>query len=914
MATVNHRRRPVTYGKNSRKPTANLSPAAVDTFSQIALADEVRSITSLTFPDRKKCASKSASVIERSDASQGPGYPLQNLSNSSLISNLGAGSSLEKKDALYDLPSSDEEGRSQSTAPRARGRKRRRVVSKVKSKESAAGVDNGLPRPGNVFKASRSHISESPPGQLSPGVSTSRITASKRARARKLGRSTADIVQPSPSGCTLHKADRPAYRESLGKSDAIAGPVEPISSSFTPTKEPAGIAGADKVRQQRLPSKANQLPIKKSFSSELKHEDPGIALPSSPSELQVGLVRDAEFNRAPAFPQTPLKRSKLANQVTSPHQRDLWEMLLPTNHVNDSPTGLNVPDLKIAYGESCNKAFLGEQRTGDTHKASSKSSRAKQRRRLVDTLQRQDTISSNGDVNLDDATTSDGIDSEIETNISCVEENNFDPNHESQLISNDDKEPMVGVRSEDRRIRSTSQPLQVLSGLGAKATYARQRSYLTEVGSNEATMLDLPVLQDLATERRLRNGASQNHAKRLQSSQSQHEISEEPEERHGPVLRSIHELRRAGGNSRLVYEMEAMVDDISDQNSTPLALKRRRLLELTIRLQDSSFNQTFVDQGFESRLLDRTKTCSDAVESVLISAAILQLLVGTVSTGFLSKISSPPVVQFLIGLLDSCQDITSISNMRIRNMSPVAHSELIDFRNKFLTSHLWSTGKPRAITAQLLSLQIFERLIRQTRETGSVEDVLPHHAIRRITQTLADPRAIATSNFSDEPTAEFQLAVSILESRTITKKDEIDNELWSGTTLEIILDLLPSLDTRFTEVHEGLRSLTLRLYLNLTNNNPELCRAFARPDVLQAVFNTVVSHFSDVSGSTVANALALDSLILSLGSLINLAEWCDSVRESTLDIHLDGSTYLDLFLEIFISNSKKTAEVCAAAL
>ena len=158
MATVNHRRRPVTYGKTSRKPTANLSPAPVDAFSQTTFADEVRGITNLTFPDRKKYASRAPSAIPRSNTFEGPGRPVQHLSSSSLVSNLGAGSSLETKNALYDLPSSDEETRSQFIAPGAAGRKRRKVVSKVKLKESVAVVDNGLPRPCDVLQASESQI------------------------------------------------------------------------------------------------------------------------------------------------------------------------------------------------------------------------------------------------------------------------------------------------------------------------------------------------------------------------------------------------------------------------------------------------------------------------------------------------------------------------------------------------------------------------------------------------------------------------------------------------------------------------------------------------------------------------------------------------------------------------------------
>ena len=912
MATVNSRRRAVTYGKTSRKPVTNLSPAAVDVFSQIIFTDEVRNISSLKLQtDFKKVSSNGMSNIQNMNVVQEHRHPPQYIpSSSSTSEGPGACSPLDKKDVIYDYPSSCEDSRQWCRAQGAVERKRRKITPEAESNGNAAFISRRLQAPRHVVGTKKSKKPESLTGRESSAGSIPKEPFLRRTHDK-------DRIRKSPARNKTRRQDPAPYtannlacRHGLVDSNNAAGPQQLESRRELP-KEMVTVTAARSVGHLSMPSETPGLPVVGEMLNEQQssiHNSP-LSTPLSGADMKTS--QDQKFNKSAVSPHTPSKRSRSGAQVTTPHQRGLWNMLLPGDASNESPSGLNVPRPQLGSEMHRLSSKARNHCKEDSHGTPERPNRVNERRRLVDTLQGQNAAATGVGLDLDDETTSEEIESDDEINLPFGQENRIHSSLESHGSASSNDEQSLGAQSQDLKTDGNCQVPRVIPGSGMRATYARQRSYLTESGLSEAGIFDPPILLDSATDQRPRKEATQDTPKSLQPLGSLGEHVEETGDSQGPALRSIHELRKAGGNSRLVSEIEAITDDISDETPTFLSLRRNRLLELIRRLQESSFKQIFVDQSYESRLIARLETCSDAVETVLISAVFLECLTGPVTTRVLSKFNSPPVIKFLVGLLDMDQDITTVSKARTFNMSRMAHSELRDFCMNFLDSNVWSVCKPRRITAQALTLQCLECLVRHARGAGSVDSMLPHNAVSRITRVLVDSPRITPLHPSEEPHAEFQLALSILESYTIASRAEFDSAVWSGSTLESILGLLPSLDSRFTGVAESLRSLTLRLYLNLTNNNPELCEAFSRPDVLRSIFDTVISHFSNVTRDGTAQALILDSLILSLGTLINLAEWCESVRQSSLDLHFQGSTYLDWFLQLFINSEQKTAEVGA---
>ena len=909
MATANFRRRAITYGKTSRKPATNQSPAAVDAFSQITFTDEVRSVSnSKVTADSKKASLNGIPNTQNTNAIQEHRHPTQyKPSPSSTSEGHDVCSPSDEKDVIYDYSSSCEDSRQWCRTQGAVGRKRRKLTPEAELNGSAAVIKRRLQAPCHVVEMKKSQDLESLTGRASsagfiPNRSFLRHTSDK------------DHIHKSPAHTKIRSQDRApanklACRNVLEKSNTAAGSRYLASPRQLP-EEMVSVTAASKVGHLSMPRKSSGLPVVGEILNEQQCSTPKFPLSTLPSAADIKASQDHQFDKSSIEPQTPSKCSRSGAQVTTPHQRGLWNMLLPGDDNNDSPGSIDVPGLKLGFDKPRASSKGGYQHREDWQGIPGRPNHATERRRLVDTLQGQNPAAISVDFDHD-GITSEEIESEDDTALQYGLESRVHSSFESHGSASSCDEQFQGAQSQDLTIDGNSQAPRVIPGVGMKATYARHRSYLTEGGLSEAGIFDPPILVDSATERRLRKGTKQDISKGLQPLGSLGEHSEEPGDSQGPALRSIHELRKAGGNSRLVSEIEAITDDISDEAPISLSLRRNRLLELIARLQESSFKQIFVDQSYESRLISRVETYSDGVEKVLISAVFLECLTGPITTRVISQFNSSPVIQFFVSLLDVDQDITVVSKARTFNMSRSAHSELRNFCKNFLDSDVWSVSKPRGVTAQALALQCLECLVRHAKGEGSVDSMLPHYAISRITQILVDSPRITPLHPSEEPNAEFQLALLILESYTIFSRAELDNTVWCGSTLESILGLLPSLDSRFTKVAESLRSLTLRLYLNLTNNNPELCEAFSRPDVLRSIFDTVISHFSEVSRDGTAQALVLDSLILSLGTLINLAEWCESVRQSTLDLCFQSSTYLDHFLQLFISNQQKTAEVGA---
>lgn len=133
--------------------------------------------------------------------------------------------------------------------------------------------------------------------------------------------------------------------------------------------------------------------------------------------------------------------------------------------------------------------------------------------------------------------------------------------------------------------------------------------------------------------------------------------------------------------------------------------------------------------------------------------------------------------------------------------------------------------------------------------------------------------------------------------------------LWADETLKRIVGLLPLL-ALWKEGPYGISQiLTLRLYLNLTNNNPGLCEDFSTPDIATVLFNSIVTNFEQLADPQRDRILVLEILILSLGSFINLAESSEAVRRLVSTLYHDGQSHLDVFLEIYTTKSKRASEV-----
>ena len=625
-----------------------------------------------------------------------------------------------------------------------------------------------------------------------------------------------------------------------------------------------------------------------------------IARPRSKGSRENSSSSADAINQPQTPPHTLPKSFKSTSGTTTPRQRKLWGMLLKDEGRTSSPSILDLPNLKIVDPKV--EKDLGYRPDKDTSKDATQPvpSMQRSRRRLMDNLQR---------VDAEEFISSDSSDEKsISDNDNGSNDGQFQAPTEILTFAS---EALENANTQARKPALPTVVQSLCQAGGLKVTYARQRSYLTEEGLGEAALFSIPITHETATNANHGRRRARAAVAEIEPMRNQHNEMDENECSQGSTMRSIHELRGAGGTVRLISEMETMLDDVDEQNTVSTTLRRSALLDLVVKLQDTSFCRLFVGQGLELRLLANIGASNDIIIDVLYAVAVLHLLVDPTSIQTLPRISAKNVISHLLRLLDNDQDLAQYLRDRKLNMSKLAQLDFKAFFGASLKSSNWRAGSPAKFTPRVLSLQCLEYLVRQTREAGSDADVLPPEAVKQVAMILRPTTARSTQVPAIALTADLQLAVSVLESCTLTKAALASDLVWTGETLDAVIDLLPLLVPSMDQAFGPLRTLLLRLYLNLTNNNAELCKAFTRPDLISAIFDIIISHFQHLSENTtnMQQPSILDNLILSLGSLINLAEWCDDLGHMVLHLRYGAATFLDSLLGIFVAKLEKAGEV-----
>lgn len=887
------RRKTTTYGKHSRRLISTLSSATETEFAQDAGAS-IPGSKGLNRHLQGYGGNKSSSLLPGNSgteqvtdvlACQEP-YP-RSMPRDQLRFSPGRSDSTSDY-LLYDVPLSDDEPVHNATA----SRKRRKILPSktVSGKRSPVYDDNSLQR--HVAAEARrgeGQVLQSPCTTSAAQDVDSTPWAVRHQVAA--GEDPGKGMRESSKDLTLnarHSESHAKAVEQVEKPSVVREQSKPLfRAKFTShrmqntgknsTKTTARPTTPDTVFNSVYPQKAVSDPRSPITSSESAHQRT-----------------------------TPSMSTPATGGATTPRQRELWDKLLVNDAPVRSPSNLDLPNLIIS--EKWPEHYDGRAKScrgscGTRQKPTTLNARSK---KIVDILHQsdpnQDHFSDDFDAMLG-SSSSDNNSEDLHSEPSAAD----GANTVQTSPSAGSQGPVSQFQDQSS---NASQNVPLLHGGCLKVTYARQRSYLTDNDLEEAAMIGLPA----PPESKNNKGYGRRRLEDLSTPQLTKPISEDlggvPDSQ-GGTMRSIHELREAGGNVRLVSELEAILDDIGDFPSGSTSLRRSKLIELFTKLEEPATCRRFVDQGLEGRFIANVGVHNDLISNGLLVAVLLQLMACSSSTLLLRQVGDVRVVSFLVELLGSDQDLLSCARLRGNNMSKAALADLKIFCSALMRSTAWRAGKPTVLSCHVLSLQCLEYIVRQTRGAGSLSEVLSAHAIRRIVATSVPPCSIMPPQPGDISVVSLELAVSILESCTINNAAECQASLWAGETLKRVIGLLPLLSLWKGEDRGMSRTLTLRLYLNLTNNSPGLCKDFSTPELISVMVGIVISHFEQLAGSMldVDKSLLLDDLILTLGSLINLADLSGIARQLVMNLDCGGQSCLDSLLELFINKSKNAAEV-----
>ena len=845
MAATSQQRKITTYGKACRRPLIK-ARFAVDAKSQW---DQGWDLDDVHDKDATTNASSDSALSS-----------LPNLHERQIETLVSSGRS-----SSYEFPSSDEERfKSQDSQARAVMRKKRKLTPDAAKDEKVPPYDHKSLR--------RNHTEYIPIEE--------RYTVAKQIKKKALPVLREDSEPARSTGQVRFKHRLPV----VGR----ANKRQQIDSTRKKRPAVANLTSSATKHVPNDPILPSRPKLRNKSHSDAPHNGPQFPAgqshpPQSPSEL----------------PTTPPRHTSTLKkkETTTPRQRDLWNRLLVDESHSTSPSKLNPPELQIAkYPPESHLSRRSEKVQKKWYK--------NRPERLVDTLnQREASRSPPGNESSDDSI----ITASDNDSMSTSEKSMSSTVNESLSLQPSLSTTQQGQNASVSGGHSTTQVGSKCQSAGPKVTYAQQRSFLTHRPREYEGLHEVkPVAATVCSQYDLDNGI------KALAHDSETEIDhgydvEEIQDLQSGAMRSIHELRQAGGNARLVGELETILEELDDAQEKP-SIRRSALMGLASKFEEASNCRIFVDRGLESRLLLHIDVKDDLIIKSLILAVLLRLNVHCSSATLIPQMREGDVMDFLTELLRSKENLTHSARKRGFNLSKLAQEEYVALCGSLLESDIWRTGKPAFLSCQVLSLQCLEYLVRRQREANMRAEILSIEHILSLFETSV-PELSSMSQLGTDSQVCLHLALSILESCSVGGGSD-SQAVWPQAVIDRLIGVLPGLHYLSSTDKESLEILVLRLYLNLTNKIPSLCEAFAKSSVIHKIFDIVLSYFSGSRTQSMKDQqLLLDRTILSLGCLINFAEVSDAVRDLMLLQRNGQPCILDALLGLFLANNCRTAEV-----
>lgn len=432
--------------------------------------------------------------------------------------------------------------------------------------------------------------------------------------------------------------------------------------------------------------------------------------------------------------------------------------------------------------------------------------------------------------------------------------------------------------------------------LGAKITYSRQRSMLAEQDMAKEMDFDVPLHEGVPpTKLKQRRGS----IPVLAPLHTLYENVESEDGKVGVAIRTIHELRQAGAESRFKDEVEDLLDRIGSPAPQNTA-RRSGLMELAERMRDKSFYTKFMSNGIDQRLFLDLERERDVISGFILISLLISIFDAGITPIIVMQLRQQGITRLLARLIDVDENILAIAKARKSNMSKSAQAMLADQHEALLQLRVWGDLQPLSISPRTASLRCLELMVRQSREAGDTGDILSEQLISNLFALL---EGYYDKEIAAKDTVDFQLALSTLISHSVNPVTGVEEYL------HIVKNIL---EVTMQNSSEGPTVvLLLRLVLNATNNSPTASDAFASPEILRLMCRAVIERFGMLSKFMLEDQrlVLVDHLVLMLIVMINIVEL--SIRARLCFLTIEDSS-LDDLVKIFQDNIERAFEVSPA--
>lgn len=465
--------------------------------------------------------------------------------------------------------------------------------------------------------------------------------------------------------------------------------------------------------------------------------------------------------------------------------------------------------------------------------------------------------------------------------------------------------PSLNTRADGQNTDLSQEPTVAVSPhlAGSRVTYARQRSFLDDMCLTGG----LPGQDITAGLEQAGLSASQPRGFDDLPRARLFEI-EEVNNDDGSV-RSIHELRQAGGNARYRGAIESIFEDIEDPHVS-ISGRCNSFVQLCDKLLDSKLARQFVECNFERRLVDCLSNKLD-----MVSAALALCVFGLASQGrslpyVLAASTWPKLLEIAPILLGAQDDLCVIVRARNSSLSKAVQRSVQNIAPR-IHAALFADKSIPDLSPCLLALHCLRVTISAFQAKGEMPDSLPAPVLSQLVNILLSE----SSHLEEKGTTREErlhvliLGLSILEVH-ITSGDPAQQEQRDALGVLSELHGLLRLDNEAGAVRQQVQMLYLRVILNTTNSNPTLCDKFATAAMIEELATIAMARFGNLTEDALAQENnSLDTVILALGALINLVEQSEASRMIFLKSGRIPESILDQLLRVFAAHVDSISKV-----
>ncbi|KAJ5812567.1 hypothetical protein N7474_008868 [Penicillium riverlandense] len=444
---------------------------------------------------------------------------------------------------------------------------------------------------------------------------------------------------------------------------------------------------------------------------------------------------------------------------------------------------------------------------------------------------------------------------------------------------------------------------------GSKVTYARQRSFLD----------DLSLAGELSAQD-ISGGLEQRHRssspRAIPGNRSRARLFALEEENHDEgTVRSIHELRQAGGNARFRGAVESIFEDIEDDHNSTSG-RCNAFMQLCSKLLDSKLRAQFVECDFGKRLVN---CILDNLDIVSATFALCAYGLGSLGGGpryLLAREAWPKLLAVSPMLLNTYDDVLVVAQNRANGLSKPVQKAVQSIIPQVIST-LFPEIPPSKVSPSLVALYCLKLTASTVLAKGENGSGIRPPMLKQLIDVLSSqssPRG-AQGTLPPEDSQILSLVFSILEAHTASAESSTEGSQSLLSRLSGLHGLLRSVDDSDLD-RQQMQTLYMRVILNVTNGNSALCDDFATTEMVGGLVHIVLAKFGDLTEDSLAQENnSLDRVILALGTLINLTEQSEAARGHFFNPACGPKSFLNRLLRLFlthvdsVSNAHSVVEV-----